>query len=344
MYCIIIKISSLQLKITKVKIYMKLGTKKPKTVTKPVKSITELTINKELNTELKNRSVNKKLGKYKRNKTKEIKEELKKLNKTTTSKEFHYFDGKKINKFNLNILELQNIHKLLPPKDKKILKDITAEISLRISREIRRKRIVFKDNFGEVAKMTPNYLLSLPLNKIEKLITPYEYKKLFEIAKRIPEKNINFILKNYESVKTLQTKNRFLAVSTILVKTGLASIKGLFENKPKANVQKKEIPKTPKKSILNKKSVTDKYPLYQKIYVSKISKEERRQKLNVFGEKYFSRIEKLLSKYTQKEKITTIPTNIISGIERIVEDSLTHNKSIFYVQKRYNKLISENKK
>jgi len=322
---------------------MKLRAQKPKkTIVKPIKPIASLEVNKALNIKLKNRSVNKKSGKYKRNRTKEIEAELRELNKTTTSKEFHYFDGKKINKFNLNILELQNIHKLLPPKDKKILKGITAEISLRISREIRRKRIVFKDNFGEIAKMTPNYLLSLPLNKIEKLITPYEYKKLFEIAKRIPEKNINFILKNYESVNTLQTKNKLVAVSTILVKTGLANIKGLFTTKPKVSTQEKTV--LVKTKISPIKSITDKYYLYEKYYSKQISKEELKYKLNLFGEKYFSRIEKLLSKYTKSQKTYDIPTPIISGIERIVDDSITNNKNSFYVLKRYKKLLSENKK
>jgi len=310
---------------------------------KPIKSITSIERNKTIAETLKSRSIVENKKNYTRNRTKEVNSKLRELNKELKSNEFFYFDGKKINKFNLNILELRNIHKLLTHEDKRELMGITADISLRIGKEIRQEKIEFVNSFGQVENMTPNYLLSLPLDKLKTIITDYEYKKLFNIVKRIPEKNINYIQEHYKEVQDIQTKNKYILTANVLLKVGLAKIKGIITDVKEDFAAKRGNLLVKKINI--EEYVARKFKLFDKYYKSGHKNLSTRNL--TLGEiyrfhsiEYFERMELLLSKYVSKHK-TMPPKNIMPNIENMVTDSVQMNYSKSSLLKRYNKLLLE---
>jgi len=312
-------------------------------IKEPIKELLKTETNKVLTEKLNKRNINRKDKNYKKNRTKEIDQQLKELNQNLKPNEYFYFDGKKINKFNLNILELRNINKLLTPQDRKQLTSVTAIIALRIEKQIRKRNFKLKDNSGKDTNMSLNYLLSLPLEKIKTIVTDYEYNKLFSIVKRIPEKNINYILKNYSEVRDINTKNRYVVASNILIKVGVAKLKGLIRESKENYLAKKG--KLLKTNISFNEFISKRYKLFDKYYTQTKKNNpailaQQEGIYSFYGIDYFKRIDYLLNKYikTHGEKISP---EKLAQIENIVGSSIMKRESKSNATRAYKRLLKE---
>jgi hypothetical protein len=351
--------------------------KNAKIVTKPIKSLTEVSINKQLDS-LKSRSTSKNANYKKRNK--EIDLKIKELNKEAKPGEHFFFNGKEIVKFNYNPIALQNITKLLSPKDKKILRGISAEISLRISKQIIKNNVTFINNFGQIENMTPKYLLSLPLDKLKTLITPYEYKKLFSIIKRVPEKNLNYIVRNYSEITKISEKNKFIFAANVLLKASIADAKGLLEKVPslkekfissRNSLNKRVLEKgqalkekasslrmrvnekalaavTSNKKTLKRKrpiasfeeKIKNNYPLYAK-HFSQLPAFNALESYEKYKESYFKLMEGLLKSFEKDFPGKNLPQTTPGLFERFVTEWLEGVNNPKRPSRRYNNYYSD---